>query len=365
MHTSDGSGLKWKPDWELAREALTAWWNGEGLALSVRAPKDEPWEALADPGQPATPDEKFLDNRKRLSRSQYQQSRRFAGGVAVPLLDCDIGGPGSLGLFLGSVGQPAMDTMWYEAVIEDPESHPPLALDRGCEWWKRHEDILSMAVNESNGRYLVGYPDLMENIDTLAQLRGAQTLLRDLVERPDWVKDRLAEINAAYFGCYEAWWPLLRDAWGGACFGAFELWAPGKVAKVQCDFSCMISPEMFREFVVPFLSEQCEWLDYSMYHLEGTQAVHHLDALLEIDTLDAIEWTPQSGIPGGGSPQWYGMYRRIKAAGKSVRAVNVKPEEVAPLIDGVGAEGLYIMTSAGNEAEARALLRSNGWRGEA
>ena len=41
------------------------------------------------------------------------------------------------------------------------------------------------------------------------------------------------------------------------------------------------------------------------------------------------------------------MYRRILDAGKSVQAVGVKPEEVVPLLDAVGGEGMYVMTSPG------------------
>jgi hypothetical protein len=80
--------------------------------------------------------------------------------------------------------------------------------------------------------------------------------------------------------------------------------------------------------------------------------------------LDAIEWTPQSGLPGGGSPQWYDLYRRIKAGGKGVQAIGVRSEEVEPLIEAVGPEGLLVMTWARTEAEARALLRRVGWQGE-
>jgi hypothetical protein len=224
-------------------------------------------------------------------------------------------------------------------------------------WWKRHFEVLTQAVRENHGRYLVGLPDLIENIDVLAQLRDGQMLLMDLLERPDWVKDQIARINQCYFETYDAMLPYVRDPWGGTTFTAFGLWAPGKTAKVQCDFSCMISGEMFREFVVPALTEQCAWLDYSMYHLDGTTAVHHLDALLEIDSLDAIEWTSQAGLPGGGSPQWYDLYRRIKAAGKSVQAIDVRPEEVEPLIDAVGPAGLFILTKTTTETEANKLLQ--------
>jgi hypothetical protein len=123
----------------------------------------------------------------------------------------------------------------------------------------------------------------------------------------------------------------------------------------------MISPPMFREFVVPYLDEQCAWLDYAMYHLDGTQAIPQLRNLLACEHLDAIEWTPQAGLPGGGSPRWYDLYREIKAAGKSVQAIGVAFDEVEPLLDAVGHEGMYVMTSAASEADARRLLKRLGW----
>jgi hypothetical protein len=234
-------------------------------------------------------------------------------------------------------------------------------LDPANRWWQYHIAVIHEALRRSNGRYVVGFPDLIENLDVLAQLRDGQLLLMDLLERPEWVKAKLQEINTAFFQAYDAMYELLRDPWGGSTFCAFELWGPGKVCKVQCDVSCMISADMFREFVVPPLTEQCAWLDNVMYHLDGTQAMHHLPALLEIEAVDAIEWTPQAGIEGGGSPRWYDLYRRVKAAGKSVQAVGVLPHEVEPLIEAVGPDALFIITSAKSEAEARRLLEKVGF----
>ena len=357
--------LKWKPDWAEAREALTAWWEHRGLALHVCAPKDVPWKNLPHPGYPSDLQKQWTDVDHWVTRRVAETARTFYGGVAFPRVCTCIGGPGSLGLFLGAKGVLAPSTVWYEPLIQEPESYPPLKLDKSGEWWRRHFAVIELAQKLANGRYLVGFPDLIENIDTLAQLREGQLLLTDLMERPAWVQAKLAEINAAFFECYDDFWQKLRDPWGGSVFDAFEIWGPGKTCKLQCDISCMISGEMFREFVVPGLTEQCEWLDYSLYHLDGTNAIHQLDALLEIEALDAIEWTPQAGLPGGGSPQWYDLYRRIKAAGKSVQAAGVTPEEVEPLIDAIGAEGLFIWAGAPTETAARALLRQVGWQGEA
>lgn len=355
--------LAWKPDWAEARRAFVDWWEHRGLAVAVTAPRDEPWERLPAPSPSVSPETLWLDVEYRVASSLRQMANTYHGGVAAPIFNADVGGPGSLGLFLGCEGHPAPTTVWYSPCIEDPDAHPPLRFSAANVWWQRHVAAMRRGREESRGRFLVGCPDLVENLDTLAQLREPQRLLMDMIERPGWVKDRLAEINAAFYESYEGLWPWLCDPWGGSAFRAFGLWGPGKTVKVQCDLSCTIGAEMFREFVVPPLAEQCAWLDYSMYHLDGTQAVHHLPALLEIEALDAIQWTPQSGLPGGGAPCWYDLYRRIKAGGKSVQAINVRVDEVEPLIEAVGPEGMLIMARAKTEAEARALLRRLGWSG--
>ena len=188
--------------------------------------------------------------------------------------------------------------------------------------------------------------------------RGAQTLLLDLIERPDWVEQKIRELNNVWFEAYRRIYDLIKLDDGSAAFGAFYLWGPGKVAKLQCDVSAMFSSNMFGRFVVPALTEQCRWLDHSLYHLDGTQAMRHLDALLQIEPLDAIEWTPQAGIETGGNPRWYDLYRRILAAGKSVQIVNVEPGEVRPLLDAVGAKGVYLLIQFKNEREAEEVIKT-------
>lgn len=351
----------WKSDWDAARVAWTDWWRGDGLAICITAPREEP---IAHDSPAPTEDlwVRWTDPQYRLQAELHRLGRTWFGGAAFPVFDTNIGGPGSLGLFLGGEGEPADGTVWYYPCIHDPEVHPALRFSGEDPWFQRHVAVLKTASAHAAGRYLVGCPDLIENFDTLVQLRGAQESLLDLVERPGWVMDRIGEINRAYFACYEAMDPWLSDAWGGSAFSAFGLWGSGRTIKTQCDMSCAMSPAMFRRFVEPALTEQCAWADHALYHLDGTQALPQLDNLLAIEPLAAIEWTPQAGLPGGGSPQWYDLYRRILRAGKRVQAIGVKYDEVLPLIDAVGARGMLIVTGAPSEEAGRALLETTGWR---
>lgn len=113
----------------------------------------------------------------------------------------------------------------------------------------------------------------------------------------------------------------------------------------------MISEDDFRNFSIPYLKEQTEKIDYTLYHLDGVDAIRHLDALLELKELNAIQWTPGYGQPQGGDPRWYELYKRILAGGKSVMANWVTLDELEPLLDNVGNQGLHINVDFKNEAD--------------
>lgn len=104
------------------------------------------------------------------------------------------------------------------------------------------------------------------------------------------------------------------------------LWSglPGRVAKLQCDFSAMISPDMFKEFVLPYLKKQCDYLDYSLCHLDG-----HLC--------------------------WDGIYKKILEAGKLIYAT-MKPHEVKPFVKRFGKRNVLIYTNTTTEDEALRLI---------
>lgn len=311
-------------------------------------------ENVSPPIRPATLDEKYCDAEFRAAENHFRLSRSIFPLDVLPTANADLG-PGSLALFLGSRPDLAEDTVWFHPCIEnveEPEKLPPLKFDANHPWWKKSEDILRRCAEAARGKYFVGCPDLVENMDTLASLRGAQTLCMDMLERPEWIEQKIAEINQVYFEAYDRIYDIIKMPDGSSAFGAFYIWGPGKVAKLQCDASAMFSPKMYRQFVMSSLTAQCAWLDHSLYHLDGTQALHHLDAMLEIEPLDAIEWTPQAGIETGGDKRWYDLYRRILAAGKSVQVVNVEPHEIVPLLDAIGNQGVYILIQMKDEREA-------------
>jgi len=350
----------WKPDWLATTQRIIAWWQGKGPLIHVRAPFATPRLDTPEPAQPQGLRERWVDPAYVAQRDLHHLAHAFLGGDVIPNANMCVGA-GDLAAMIGCAWEFNPTTVWFEPFIQDPTTQPLLRFDPDSDGFHTLAAMIQHHLHTAAGRYFVGMPDLVENFDILAAARNPQTLMMDLYDDPDWVLRSIDQINDAYFEAFDRFFEMisLPDALGGGhVFGAFSLWGPGRTAKVQCDASSMLSPDMFSRFVTPALDRQCRELDYAMYHLDGEDCFPCLDALLAIESIDAIEWTPRFAYSdqGGGKPMWYDLYRRIKAAGKSVQAICVQPDEVVPLLDAVGPEGMSIFTTAAGEDEAWALV---------
>lgn len=198
-------------------------------------------------------------------------------------------------------------------------------------------------------------PDLMEGLDVLAALKGTDQVLVDTVTHPEMVERQMQRINDVYFTVFDELYDIIREG-DEMAFCYFSSWAPGKMTKLQSDISTMISEDDYRRFVQPFIREQCQRIDYTLYHLDGVGAIRHLPALLEISVLNAIQWTPGVGEPQGGSSKWYDLYGRILDGGKSILASWVTLDELPDLLDHIGTEGVHIEMDFHNEQEVEQAM---------
>jgi hypothetical protein len=343
----------WKEDWKTVRRHYEDWWKRRGPVLTINGPKqlDIPRGNVPKPPPPGDPLQRHTDPEWFASSQRYSLSRRRLLADTLPIAFTDYGCV-QLAACLGA--EPGFDdhTVWYKDCIEAPDDCPQLALTKKESWWLAYRRIMDRVYEMSNGDYLVGMPAFGSNLDVLAELRGTQELLYDLVDRPDWVRDKLDEINRAFFVAFDDYYEHIRLSDGSSAYSYFHIWGPGKVSQVQCDFAAMISPDMFREFVVPPLRSQCEWLDHSLFHLDGPSCICHLEHLLAIPDLDAVQWTPGAGQPGPGDKKWYDLYERILGAGKSAQVLGVSVGEAKEILKAFGAKGVYLSVNVNSDAEA-------------
>lgn len=344
----------WKHNFEESKRHYLDWWQGKGLVLSMWEHLEKsgpPHEEVPQPPPASSVEQMWFDPQWRADNIHYQLSRSSFEADILPVANTHLG-PGSLSAILGAELEGRRDTIWIrhredfgDDIVFDPENP----------WWKLHLDLIKACLARSQGRYLVGCPDLVEGLDTLAGMKGTEAVCLDMAMRPDVLKQQLQKVNDIYFQVFDQIYDLIQVE-GEMAFCYFSIWGPGKVSKLQSDISLMISEDHFREFVQPYIREQCQKLDYTLYHLDGRDALRHLDAILEIDELNAVQWTPGHGEPQGGDPCWYELYRKIIDHGKGAMACWVEMDQLKPLLDAVGGKGLNILMHFQSEDEIQQAL---------
>lgn len=312
------SGLLYREDMDAVRKRLTTWWNGGDIgrpAMQVTVPRAKPAARIralpTPPGWTSGYSTANFDYRVNLGARACINTHYL--GEAVPTTAPDLA-PNCLALFLGCKGVETSDSVWCEPFLHDP-GKARFEFRKDNFYWDFSCRLGQEFLRLGKGKFLIQYPDLIEGLDTLAAIRDTQTLLTDLIERPAWVQQCLRQITDRYFHCYDMLYDLYRDEVGGSVFWA---WAPGRMAKFQCDFSAMIGPAMFGEFMVPVLTEMCERVSYSMYHWDGPGAIPHHDHLLSIPALDMLQWTPGSGVEQPWNERWWPLYHKTFDHGKKI-----------------------------------------------
>ena len=310
--------LLYRQDMDEVRDRLTAWWNGGDIGrpvMQISSGRAEPVEdipAMAEPEGWMT-HYSTLSFEYRVNLAARACIRSDFRGEAVPYVAPDLG-PDCLALYLGCPGVEMPGTVWFKPCIDDPET-ARFEVDPDNFYWDFTLRLAREQLRIGRGKFLVGFPDLIEGLDTLAAMRGTRELLTDLIDRPEWVHNALRRVTDRYFDCYDILYDMIKDDRGGSHFWA---WAPGRMAKFQCDFSAMISPEMFAEFMVPVLTEMSERVDHCMYHWDGPGAIMHHDHLLSIPGIDMIQWTPGAGTDNIVDRRWWPLYHKTVDAGKKV-----------------------------------------------
>lgn len=331
-----------KDNWDETRTKWTRYWRREnqGRPLMCVIARDSsieashqaavqadarPFSVLCQGTDPSLPEDLLVRDMEDLYQDAVRMDQRYRHfcqthhflGESFPNIDADFG-PGSMAAYLGSNIEFREDTQWFERCVDDWADRGPLSFDPDAYWWKKHYQLIQDLNRLAGDDYLIGMPDIMENVDVLASLRGVQDLLYDTIDDEDEVLKRVGEVTDIYFEYFDRFHEQIRTAEGGNAYTVFQIWGPGRMAKLQCDTSALMSPNQFRALIPDSLRAQARNLDQVLYHLDGTDAIKHLDPLMEIDEIDALQWTPGDYGPDGTFEDWDVIYDKARAAGKSL-----------------------------------------------
>ena len=345
-------------DWERIKRDYAAWW-----AHALDRPLVQVMATEHDPGIDYPEIHDFASNyppempaEEVIARvTPHLEATRYYGD-AMPRWWANFG-PGILAGFLGSRVNSVPETVWFEPCERRAAKDIHLAYLPDNPWWLRVKELTRAAVEAWEGRVAVCHTDLGGNLDVVASFLTTETLLYDLYDAPEEIDRLVGEVTRLWLRYYDELDPIIRPACPGTSPWA-PIWSSGSCYMLQCDFSYMISPDMFERYALPDLVACCDHLEHGFYHLDGPGAIPHLDLLLDMPRLRGVQW-----IPGDGNPppeEWPDLLKRIIDAGKLCQ-LYVTAEGALTIVRNLGGKGfLLAIRDEMSSDEAAAFLRLLG-----
>lgn len=368
--------LKYKPDFDRVKKYMRAYWNKDIIdrpAACVYARKEgnrlEKIQRVV-----------YLQNVKceddcRTVMEQFENTAAgvYYGGEAVPFFEATFG-PDQVAGFFGAKMHYSSETgtSWVDPCIDDiRNAGEKLEIKRIGEINPGVENIFRYSGEDgigiydkylafsryftkfSEGKFLQSIADLHGNMDCLSAMRSPINLCYDIADYPDEVEKALQKALKTY------------DKMAGEMFEAADVknrgsigWSPiyceGRCAVIQCDFSCLISPDDARRYVIPSIRKEASSLDFCVYHYDGKGALGHLDDVLSMPEIDVIQWVPGAGQPK--TVEWMDLLKKIQAAGKGLWLYDWTEEDIKSHYKELKPTGLLFSLWVKTPGEADSLL---------
>jgi len=195
--------------------------------------------------------------------------------------------------------------------------------------------------------------------DLISMHMGTEKFLTALVDEPRWMREAIiegAKQLQAERDRLQNKISKFHEFWYGNA-GWMPFWGPEQYSTTQSDVSCMLSPDMFEEYIVPELDVHGTATGAMWYHLDGGDAQQHLPRLLSLPYMRVIQYVPTPAEPPNG-PGHLDLYRKIQHAGKIVH-IQVGKRDVEALVKALDPSLTVLQTVCGTIEEGKELLEAS------
>ncbi len=315
-----------KEDIEEAKNRLKLWWDHEILdrpCISYIFPKEGKkiphTDIILEYFDPFHLAEFWDDIKGALDTFEKISKIFYFGGENIPRFFPNYG-PGIMASVLGIMPEYKSRTVWFSRDTSEKKIVPLLEnvkINMNNPWYERLIKTTEISAKRAGVNYCIAVQDLGGILDIISSFLGPTKLILTMKRNPElidtcrsiilekWMKvyDELQKIIERYSDGYNSW----MNIW------CHKPWYP-----IQCDFAAFLSPEWYRRFVLPDIIAQADQMDYAIYHLDGPDALIHLDEILKIESIDGIQWVPGAGNELKCSDYWLPVYKKIQEKGKNV-----------------------------------------------
>jgi hypothetical protein len=350
------------PDWEQRLERQDAFWHREIIdrpVVHITIPKQE-LVCRAPRSTHRSFRHRWLDAgyAAEFERAQALNTDYLGDALphAMPYL-----GPELFSAFFGCELEFDEETSWSRPNLADWSQVNEVRFSTDDVYWKAITEITDAMLQAGQGLFYTSFTDLHPGADAIAAFRDPMQLNLDLSDDPEAVRSLLEYVTDTYLWVYDFFYEKLT-----AARQAISTWGNQVSTRrwfiPQCDFSCMISSAMFRDMFLPSLVRELRHYEVSLYHLDGPTALRHLDTLLEIPELTAIQWVYGAG--NGRCSDWLPVYQKIQAAGKGLELRHLEMDELDFFMENLRPEGVWIGMAGVPDREAAqyVLKKVAQWR---
>ena len=349
-------------DWDMRLKRQDAFWEGEVLDRPVM----HMTTFRLNHAYPALAPHTGVSLRDRWMDTQYiaecalcwVMNTQFLGD-ALPSANPNLG-PEVFSAFFGTKLYYGDSTSWSIPNLTDWADVAKVKFSTDNSYWKKIIEITDALLAIGHGKFYTGITDLHPGADAIVAFRDPAEMNIDMIEHPAEIARLLQYVTDCYFQVYDYYYGKLSNA-GQAITCWPSIVSSKKWYVPSNDFSCMISKSMFDEMFLPGIQQECRHMEASIYHLDGPNALRHLDSLLEIPELNAIQWVFGDGH--GRASDWLPVYQKCQAAGKGLQ-IGLAADEFDLFMDHLKPNGLWLSVSVESEEHAQALLKKAlRWKG--
>ena len=170
-------------------------------------------------------------------------------------------------------------------------------------------------VEFADGRFPVCAPLLRGAGDAAAAVLGGTEFVTGMLDEPEAMKTllgRLAQIRAMILARLGEVLPPWRGTYAAGGYPS-KIWSRCTVAYYQEDCAALLSPTLFREFLLPPAREACGAAEINFVHLHSA-CLYPVGVLLEERVFDVIEINIDHRGSGPPVPELIPTFREIQAA---------------------------------------------------
>jgi hypothetical protein len=354
--------LEKKPDFDACMDRIYAWYNQEiidRVPIRFSAHNAEFSNNIVLPGHLWNNlKERWWNTEYQIDLFEYKLKHSTFNAETFPVFWPNLG-PEVYTAFYGVELEYKEVTAYAIPSIESWKQLDNIKLDFSNPYFRKLEEMTHEALKRGKGKYMVGYTDIHSGIDCAAAFRDPQQLCLDIMLEPEQVK-KLVDISSRDFHTvYDHFDSILKShnqlsvTWMGIpSFGKMHI--PG------CDFASMLSPEDFDTFVLPSIKNEIAPMTHNIFHVDGKGVARHLDKLLELPKINAIQWVQGMGTD---TPimQWVPLIKKVQAAGKSL-VIDLEVSELDSFMNEVRPEGIFLCINADLDIQNEIIKRVIKWK---